>query len=63
MKIKKINKTGLKGLWKREGEIPIRTRHCEVRSNRELYRAGLPVWDCFVLRNDGLGDKKLNPLA
>ena len=34
----------------------LQSRHCEVRSNRELYRAAciatLPVGDCFVPRND-----------
>jgi hypothetical protein len=29
-------------------------RHCEERSNRELYRADLPIGDCFVPRNDDL---------
>jgi hypothetical protein len=27
-------------------------RHCEVRSNPKLYRADLPIGDCFVPRND-----------
>jgi hypothetical protein len=27
-------------------------RHCEVRSNRELYKADLLLCDCFVPRND-----------
>ncbi|NVM63991.1 hypothetical protein FHW88_002280 [Mucilaginibacter sp. SG538B] len=27
-------------------------RHCEVRSNRELYKADLLIGDCFVPRND-----------
>jgi hypothetical protein len=28
------------------------SRHCEARSNRELYRADLLIGDCFVPRND-----------
>jgi hypothetical protein len=31
-------------------------RHCEVRSNPKLYRAALPIGDCFVPRNDGLNN-------
>jgi hypothetical protein len=35
----------------------INHRHCEERSNRELYRASMqaPLYlgDCFVPRNDG----------
>ncbi len=27
-------------------------RHCEERSNRELYKAALLIGDCFVPRND-----------
>jgi hypothetical protein len=27
-------------------------RHCEVRSNRELYRVALLIGDCFVPGND-----------
>jgi hypothetical protein len=30
----------------------VNSRHCEVRSNRELYREALLIGDCFVPRND-----------